>query len=104
MNIKSKFFIYLLAIIIVLISIFPIVWLVMTSFKTRVEIFSIPPVWFPKISFENYIAEFSGGSSRLPFLLNSLKVAFFSTIVTIIIGSLAAFGIARFPVPVKKNL
>jgi len=103
-NIKSKFLIYFLAIIIVLISVFPIVWLVMTSFKTRVEIFSIPPIWFPKISFENYIAEFSGGSSRLPFLFNSLKVAFFSTLITIIIGSLAAFGMARFPVPGKRNL
>ncbi|MCX6089021.1 MAG: carbohydrate ABC transporter permease [Candidatus Atribacteria bacterium] len=100
---KVNILIYILAIVIVLISIFPIVWLFFTSFKPRVDIFAIPPIWLPKINFENYVNEFTGGSSRLPYLYNSIKVALFSTLVTVIVGSLAAYGIAKFPVPGKKN-
>ena len=97
-------FIYFFAIVFVMVSIFPILWLFLTSFKDRVEIFSIPPVWLPKIRAENYIHEFSGNNSRFPFLLNSLKVGLISTLCTLIIGVLAAYGIARFPVPAKKNI
>lgn len=96
--------IYLLALIFVMISIFPIVWLFLTSFKTRVEIFSIPPIWFPSIKAENYVQEFSGNNSRFPFLFNSIKVGLISTFFTLVIGTLAAYGIARFPVPAKKNI
>jgi multiple sugar transport system permease protein len=100
----SRAIIYVLAIIFVVGSIFPIVWLLLASFKDRVEIFSIPPVWFPKPKLDNYITEFSGNNSRLPFLWNSIKVGLFSTLFTLIIGVLAAYGIARFPVPGRKHI
>lgn len=103
-NKLSRAIIYVLAIIFVVGSIFPIVWLLLASFKDRVEIFSIPPVWFPKPKLDNYITEFSGNNSRLPFLWNSIKVGLFSTLFTLIIGVLAAYGIARFPVPGRKHI
>ncbi len=100
---KNHIFIYLLAAIIVFISISPIIWIFITSFKARVDIFAIPPIWFPKINFENYVKEFTGGSSRLPYLFNSIKVGLFSTLIVVILGTFAAYGLAKFPIPGKKN-
>ncbi|HSV30915.1 MAG TPA: carbohydrate ABC transporter permease [Atribacteraceae bacterium] len=96
-------FIYIACLVIVLVSIFPIVWIFLSSFKTRVEIFSIPPVWIPSLNIQNYLQEFTGSASRLPFLWNSLKVGLFSTLCVVLIGSLAAYGLAKFPVPGKKH-
>lgn len=95
--------VYILCLLVVFVSIFPIIWIFSSSFKTRVEIFSIPPVWFPSLDFTNYIQSFTGSGSRLPLLWNSIRVALFSTFFAVIIGSFAAYGIAKFPVPGKKH-
>ena len=109
MNSKSRktvfrVLIYFLALVFVMISIFPIIWLFFTSLKDRVEIFSIPPVWLPRPKAENYVREFNGNNSRFPFLVNSIQVGLVSTLFTLIIGTLAAYSIARFPAPAKKNI
>ena len=43
---------YSLLIIFFLFFIFPIYWMVVTSLKDTVDIFSVPPKWFFKISFD----------------------------------------------------
>ena len=38
---------YLIAVLLVIVFLFPIYWLFMISFKTPEEIFAYPPVWYP---------------------------------------------------------
>jgi multiple sugar transport system permease protein len=76
---------------------FPIVWICLTAFKTGDEFLKSPPVWIPRHpsfhSFERVIA--SGG---LKALANSLIISSSVTLLALIIGSLAAYGLARYKV------
>ncbi|SHH39763.1 carbohydrate ABC transporter permease [Thermosipho atlanticus] len=90
-----KVILYLLVAIILIWCIFPFYWAVVSSLKPDQDLFEINPSLFPKrITFENYIKVFT----ERPFhvnIWNSIVVAGTTTIVSLIIGSLAAYAIAR---------
>ncbi|HEX9075758.1 MAG TPA: carbohydrate ABC transporter permease [Anaerolineae bacterium] len=79
---------------------FPVVWMVLTSFKTNAEYFSNPPVFIPhSFSFTNYfnamrpVPEGRGGIQGLQ---DSLIISFATMLVTLVVGSLAAYSFARY--------
>lgn len=79
-----------------LILFFPIGWMVLTSFKTEVEAFATPPSIFFTPTLENYAAV----NSRIDYVhyaLNSVYIAFGSTLLCLIIGGMAAYSMAFFP-------
>lgn len=78
-----------------LLVILPLIWIFLTSIKTRQQAYQIPPVWFFTPSTENYLALFV----KYPFpryFLNSTIVSFSVTILVLVLGSLAAYSISRF--------
>ncbi len=81
----------------------PIIWQVLTSIKVNEDISAIPNVYFPdEFTFKHYQALFV----RRPFLLyilNSALVSIVSTILCLVIGSPAAYALARTKLP-GKNL
>ncbi|PRX19654.1 carbohydrate ABC transporter membrane protein 2 (CUT1 family) [Orenia metallireducens] len=92
----NQFIKYLLIFIAILWTVFPIYWMLNSSFKTRVEQFSIPPTFFPKnFTFENYTALFTELNFQ-SMLANSLVISLVSTAVAITIGALAAYSLSRF--------
>ena len=76
-------------------SLLPILWLVMTSFKTRLQIFASPPevLFYP--NFDAWLRLLQPGPLRQA-LLNSIMTATYTTIITIVIGCLAAYAFSRF--------
>jgi multiple sugar transport system permease protein len=88
----------------VVVWLFPIFWMVVTSLKTRLEAFAFPPVWLFHPTLESYVASFTGGSSMWIFLQNSVIVALGSTVVTVAAGAPAAYVLARFQVRGKHHL
>jgi sorbitol/mannitol transport system permease protein len=79
-----------------LILFFPIGWMVLTSFKTEIEAFATPPSIFFTPTLENYVAV----NSRIDYIhyaLNSVYIAFGSTLLCLIIGGMAAYSMAFFP-------
>lgn len=74
---------------------FPYIYVICCAFKPGSEVIAVPPKFFPKVfSVEN----FSGLLERmdaLKFLFNSLTVAVISTVIALILGSLAAYAIQR---------
>lgn len=74
---------------------FPYIYVICCAFKPGSEVIAVPPKFFPKVfSIEN----FSGLLERMDamkFLFNSLTVALISTIIVLILGSLAAYAIQR---------
>jgi len=82
-------------IIIVLISLFPFLWTVATSLKTRIQINTYPPVFLFKPVLTNYYDVFLR-SNFLKNLLDSTVVAVGTVALSVFIGTLAAFGVARF--------
>ncbi|HCT63045.1 MAG TPA: sugar ABC transporter permease [Erysipelotrichaceae bacterium] len=96
--------ILLILFLITLISLGPFLWMISTSFKSSGALMSIPIEWIPnEISFKSYekiIIE-------LPFLrslFNSILISVFSTLLTIISASMAAFIFAKFEFKHKNVL
>lgn len=103
-KIKSQIFIYTIAVLICLFSIFPILWSISTSFKPASLMFSQPPQWIPKeISFEYYKTVLSD-SRMIKYFFNSFITAGASTIIALIIGVLGAYGFSRYKFPGHKTL
>ena len=86
---------YCLAIVVLVIFLFPIYWLFMISFKTPEEIFAHPPVWVPEsLQLANYRVLFKDGDADT--VLNSFIIATVSTILSMVLGTMCAYSIARF--------
>ncbi len=79
----------------ILLSLFPFWWMVDTSLKRPVDIFSGVALWPQQITFDNYarlMNDYHFGS----YLLNSLVVVTASVAISLAIGTLAAYALARF--------
>jgi len=82
---------------------FPIYYMVSSSFKTRLELFQEPPTVFPaKISVDGYIDLFANRQFGRA-LFNSLFIVAVSVTISIAVGTLAAYSLARFRLPWKLN-
>jgi multiple sugar transport system permease protein len=86
---------YAVAVALTLFFVFPIYWLFIISFKTPDEIFHFPPVWYPKsIQFANYRVLFKDGDAIT--VWNSLVLAGVSTVIAMLLGTMAAYSLVRF--------
>lgn len=75
---------------------FPMYWIVVTSLKTIPETYSWPPTFWPKqITFEGFSRIWTYSNFSRMFL-NSMIVAVSSTVFSVIMASLAAYGFSRF--------
>ena len=80
----------------------PYFWQILTSLKPEAELLSLPPILPTRLTWEHYRAVFE--QSMIPrSLVNSLGVALLTTVVALALGVLAAYALARLPVP-GKNL
>lgn len=82
-------------IIAILVVLLPLVWVLLTSLKTRAEAYQIPPKMVFKPTLENY----SALVEKYPFPLymwNSLLISLITTAISLICGSCAAYSMSRF--------
>lgn len=74
----------------------PVYWMVVTSFKSAGETFSIPPTLWPrKIDFGSY-KNVIENYNFLDFFKNSVIVVVLSTLFTLVVSTLAGYGASRF--------
>lgn len=83
---------------------FPILWTILTSFKTEAQAIADPPVWFFfDWTLENYrVVQERSNYSR--FLWNSIIIAGGSTILGLMIAIPAAWSMAFVPSAQTKNI
>ena len=75
---------------------FPIVWMILNSFKPNAEIFAWPPTWISKdFSLDAYKAIFTN-PEQVRFFINSYIIAGLVVVVTLIIGIMASYAFSRF--------
>lgn len=79
-----------------LVLVFPILWMIITSFKTEVEAISPVPSLFFSPTLENYHSIF-GRSDYLSFAFNSVVIAFSATLLALVLAIPAAYAFAFFP-------
>jgi multiple sugar transport system permease protein len=104
---------------------FPLFWMIVTSIKARSEVTLLPPRYLPFVDFQpvgdNYGAVFTkaselgtittGGAARtgeiseFPLhLLNSVLIAGTATLLSVILGTLAAYAFSRFRIRGESDL
>lgn len=91
----NQVLIYIAVIIAVVLSIAPIVYLLITSFKPPELTFALPPVWIFSPTLKNYTDVIAGGDF-IKYFMNSLVVALSTTFIALVLGAFAAYGFARF--------
>ena len=83
----------LVAIVLVFIS--PLVWMLMSSFKTNVDIYDASKTLLFTPTTDNY-ANVLGRNNYFGFIFNSFWVALWATVLSLILGVPAAYSMSRF--------
>ncbi|WP_342423215.1 carbohydrate ABC transporter permease [Paenibacillus sp. FSL E2-0178] len=89
-----------------LLMLYPVLWLLSSSFKPNELIFSDPGLWPARFTLENYVNGWKGlqGISFSRFFLNSATISVLSVIGNILTCSLAAYAFARLEFRLKSVL
>jgi multiple sugar transport system permease protein len=89
----------------------PVIWIVMMSFKSSIDVVSVPPKFVFTPTLDNYLALFGlgkvgllTGSAFLSYFKNSLILSLGSVILSLILGLPAAYAIARLRFAAKESL
>ena len=106
-KILSKSIYIIIALIVVIIVLFPLLWMIPGAWKPRVDIWHIPPKWFPtKATWENFkkvfvvTRQYNFGKA----LLMTTIVALLATVGSLFVNTCAAYAFARIEFPFKKLL
>ncbi|MDQ8734467.1 carbohydrate ABC transporter permease [Paenibacillus sp. LHD-38] len=79
-----------------LVMVFPLYWIVITSLKPQKDIFSYPLKYWPeRFTLDNYIHIFKISKFHI-YIGNSLLVAITSAVIVLVIATLSAYVLARF--------
>jgi multiple sugar transport system permease protein len=99
----SKAGLYLCLGVLLLVLLFPIYWLVLSSFKHQSDFFTSPPVFLTtELTLEHYRDVIADPFNRR-YLLNTTIVAVVSTILATLIGTAAAYVLVRIRLPIRLN-
>lgn len=119
----SKISFWVALILIFFFFMFPLYWILVSSFKTRADIVSTTPTYLPFIQFEptldNYLDVFvtrnqsSGEGSTVTAsadvsafrdrLINSIIITGASTALAVFVGTLTAYAVSRFTIPLEDD-
>ncbi len=77
------------------VSLFPIYWIIISSIKTRVDTLAMPPVWLFRPTFKAYLQVFVMENYGRYFF-NTAAVGVCTTVISLAVGSMAAYVIDRY--------
>ena len=98
-----KIFMYAVMIFTIIVSIFPIIWVIMSAFKTNAQILSSPFSLPTHISFDAFAYIFSK-YNFVRYFINSVLICVSATAVSLIIFAMGGYVIAKFKFPGKNIL
>lgn len=109
---RRKIWLALISIPVVIFIYAPVLWLVISSLSTRAELLSVPIHWIPQNpTLKNYIDILTPGTATSEVastfkitLRNSLFIATTVTLVSLIIGSFAAYALTRMRFPFRQQM
>ena len=108
--------------LVILFFMFPLYWILISSIKVRADVISRVPTFIPFVQFEPTLQNYSdiliGGSVESTTgvrasadvsafrdrLINSIVIAGSSTLLAVLLGTLAAYAFSRFRIPGENDL
>jgi multiple sugar transport system permease protein len=103
-RVGSQAILYVLLALVLLWTLVPIAWMVISSFKSPDDILSSTPKVIFKPTIQHYQGLFAGGNSLVGYAKNSLLAAGISTIISVALACLAGYGLARSHFRGKQHL
>jgi multiple sugar transport system permease protein len=87
---------YGLLILAIIIVFLPLAWMLTVSVRPNLEVMRMPPSWIPEVfTLEGYVKIFSNPRYILVFL-NTAVVSLIVTAISLFLGAMAAYALARF--------
>jgi multiple sugar transport system permease protein len=107
-----KTLLFLLTLPVYLFLLGPVVYLLLATISTRAELLSVPIHWIPENpTLKNYIDILTPGTATSEVaktfkitLKNSFVVAASVTVISLLVGSLAAYALSRLRIPLRSAL
>ena len=84
-------------------TLFPLVWIALMSFKTQVDIIAVPPKFFFTPTLDNF-REVLGQGDFLNYYRNTFIIASGAVALTVLVGTPAAYVLARYEFKFKEDL
>lgn len=103
-KLNKKILIHIFIIVVGFAMIYPLLWMLSSSFKPSTEIFASESFLPEQFTLENYIEGWKGisGYTFTTFFANSFFVTFMVVMGTLISSSMAAFAFAKLEFPLKN--
>lgn len=87
---------YLLLIVAIGIIFFPLLWMFSVSVRPNIEVMRMPPDWLPQVfTLEGYLKIFQNTKFLVVFL-NTMVISLVVTALSLFLGAMAAYALARF--------
>ena len=100
--VKRNWILFIILMIGALSMLFPFVWMTLSAFKTKADVYSFPPRWIPTVwTWDNFKRVFE----MIPFLryyLNSIYTSLLQTALIIGISILGAYALTKLRFPGQK--
>lgn len=99
---RRNWILFIILLIGALTMLFPFVWMTLSAFKTKADVYSFPPRWLPSVwTWQNFKDVFE----MIPFLryyLNSIITSILQTMLVIGISILAAYALTKMRFPGQR--
>ncbi|MCW5951426.1 MAG: carbohydrate ABC transporter permease [Propionibacteriaceae bacterium] len=92
----------LCTLVLVVFTVFPLLWMFISSLRPATELFLSPPTLLPSEFTLDWYREALGGSNVLRWFINSLVVALGTALISCTVGTLAGYALARFAYPGRR--
>lgn len=94
---KSLIFRYSVLALILLFLLFPILWVLLTSFKTNMEAYRFPPTFFPESpTMAGYVNLFTVNNDFFTYYKNNFIVSGATAIITTVLAIFSGYALSRF--------
>ena len=94
---------YVLAVLATAFFAFPLLWIALSSVKSDLDVSAYPPVWVFQPTLANF-REFFDTLNAWHALINSAFIVCLSTILAMVLGTMAAYALARFSIKRKESI
>lgn len=96
---RQRIFCYICVALVLIVTMFPIVWMGFAAIRPTAETLEYPPVWIPReITFEAF-ANLAADPRELRYFANSYIIAGSTAALTIVLAAPCAYGFSRFRIP-----
>ncbi len=94
----------IVALVLLIVLLFPLFWTFVTSLKTEQEIFQIPPTWYPHVlNTKSYAAQIETGDFNMfSSFFNSFVISIGAMLIAVALAVPASYAIARYKFKGRK--